>query len=45
MKSDSGAIELKSDNREARRCWDHVGFAKEYGLKLVGANYFVVDSE
>ena len=29
---------------EERRSWDPVKFAEKYGLKLVGANYFLVTS-
>ena len=29
---------------EERRSWNPVSFAEEYGLKLVGANYFLVKS-
>ncbi|KAH8096903.1 PEBP-like protein [Cristinia sonorae] len=30
---------------EERRSWDPIKFANQYGLKLVGANYFLVRSE
>ena len=29
--------------KDARRSWKHLDFAKQHDLKLVGANYFVIE--
>jgi len=40
----SGAIEHEAQ-KELRRSWKAVDFAKQYNLKLVGANFFLTEAE
>lgn len=37
-----GAHEFKNEDRDDRRRWNGLAFAEKYGLKLVGANFMVV---